>query len=275
MYGGFITPPNDSGAHFGVLFYHRDGFSTACGHGTIALGFWAIANGLVKTGTSDTVDVVIDVPSGRVIARATMRDGAVLHVDFVNVASYMISNDKILTVGTNTGNFALEIELVFGGAVYACVDVVQLGLRVEPANCPRFVDYQRQIKAQMADFLYLERYDIFGVCFFEHISDNEQVITQRNVIVFGDGGIDRSPTGSCTCARLGSLLAQGKVSKTKRLINESILRTKFEAFVDNVVSSPTSFPACIPRVRGTARLVGRMDFYIDPDDPLYPGFLLL
>lgn len=36
MYGGFITPPDDDGAHFGVLFWHKDGFSTACGHGTIA-----------------------------------------------------------------------------------------------------------------------------------------------------------------------------------------------------------------------------------------------
>lgn len=26
MYGGFITPPNDSDAHFGVLFWHKDGF---------------------------------------------------------------------------------------------------------------------------------------------------------------------------------------------------------------------------------------------------------
>jgi proline racemase len=40
MYGGFITPPDDDGAHFGVLFWHKDGFSTACGHGTIALGVW-------------------------------------------------------------------------------------------------------------------------------------------------------------------------------------------------------------------------------------------
>lgn len=27
MYGGFITPPDDDGADFGVLFWHKDGFS--------------------------------------------------------------------------------------------------------------------------------------------------------------------------------------------------------------------------------------------------------
>lgn len=70
MYGGFIVPPNDSGAHFGVLFWHNDRFLTACGHGTIALGFWAVSNGIVqKKGTEEVVDVTIDVPSGRVSAR--------------------------------------------------------------------------------------------------------------------------------------------------------------------------------------------------------------
>lgn len=63
MYGGFITPPDDSGAHFGVLFFHKDGFSTACGHGTIALGYWAVANGIVEVRTGGEVDVVVDVPS--------------------------------------------------------------------------------------------------------------------------------------------------------------------------------------------------------------------
>ena len=42
MYGGFVVPPDDDGAHLGVLFWHKDGFSTACGHGTIALGVWAV-----------------------------------------------------------------------------------------------------------------------------------------------------------------------------------------------------------------------------------------
>lgn len=66
MYGGFITPPDDNGAAFGVLFWHKDGFSTACGHGTIALGYWALAKGIVKAPAEDgVVDVVIDVPSGR------------------------------------------------------------------------------------------------------------------------------------------------------------------------------------------------------------------
>ncbi|KAM5372458.1 hypothetical protein ACJZ2D_007496 [Fusarium nematophilum] len=68
MYCGFITPPDDAGAAFGVLFWHKDGFSTVCGHGTIALGYWAVERGFVEVSENGTVDIVVDVPSGRVVA---------------------------------------------------------------------------------------------------------------------------------------------------------------------------------------------------------------
>ena len=48
MYGCFVVPADDPGADFGVLFWHKDGYSTACGHGTIALGAWAVESGLVE-----------------------------------------------------------------------------------------------------------------------------------------------------------------------------------------------------------------------------------
>jgi trans-L-3-hydroxyproline dehydratase len=75
MYGGFIAPPKDSGAHFGVFFWHKDSFSTTRGHGTIALGFWVVCKGLVTMPDEDgTVDVIVDVPSGRVRARVMIKN---------------------------------------------------------------------------------------------------------------------------------------------------------------------------------------------------------
>ena len=47
MYGCFLVAPDDAGADLGVLFWHKDGYSTACGHGTIALGAWAVETGRV------------------------------------------------------------------------------------------------------------------------------------------------------------------------------------------------------------------------------------
>src|ERR687884_1198807 len=73
MYGCFLVPPDDAGADLGVLFWHKDGFSTACGHGTIALATWAIESGRLP----DATELAIDVPSGRVGARVRRRAGAV------------------------------------------------------------------------------------------------------------------------------------------------------------------------------------------------------
>ena len=74
MYGGFVTDPDDAGADLGVVFFHNEGYSTACGHGTIALVTWAIESGrLAPTGPETRVGV--DVPSGRLGVRGEPRSG--------------------------------------------------------------------------------------------------------------------------------------------------------------------------------------------------------
>src|SRR4051794_41452894 len=76
MYGCFLVEPDDAGADLGVLFWHKDGFSTACGHGTIALGAWAVASGRVAAAPDGETDVTVDVPSGRGVARVRCGAGA-------------------------------------------------------------------------------------------------------------------------------------------------------------------------------------------------------
>lgn len=276
MYGCFITPPDDAGAHFGCLFWHKDGFSTACGHGTIALGYWAVAEGIVNrdSPSSESLDVVIDVPSGRVVARAAFNTaGEIQHVDFINVASHQISAGHELSVSSGPRQIHITVDFSFAGAVYACVDASKLGLKIQPSNHQTFISLARQIKASFSDFLFKEKFDLYGVCFFENVSQTPEAITQRNVVVFADGQIDRSPCGSGTCARLATLLAQGEVNVDRKLVHESILGTKFEAFVVETGPGDGKFPACIPRVRGKANLVGKMNFFIDERDPVYPGFV--
>ncbi|RYP57697.1 hypothetical protein DL769_009329 [Monosporascus sp. CRB-8-3] len=148
MYGGFITPPDDSGAHFGVLFWHRDGFSTACGHGTIALGYWAITKGIVEAPKGDgVIDVVIDVPSGRVVARVIIAHGKPVQADFINVASYQLA--KSLPVIIPSRGVDINVDLAFAGAVYATLDASLLGIKVEPSNVDEFIKLGREIKASL------------------------------------------------------------------------------------------------------------------------------
>ena len=271
MYGGFIIPPDDTGAHFGVLFWHKDGFSTACGHGTIALGHWAIENDIVPHESNGKAVIVIDVPSGRVTAQVFLENGIVKHVDFINVTSYQIADQ--IPVHMSSFGSTVKVDLAWGGALYAYVDVKSLSLLVEKERHDEFVKLGREVKSALGLVARHQGHDLYGVCFYQHLAEDDAAITQKNVVVFADGQIDRSPCGSGTAARVAILLALGRLPGLKRLKHLSIVDTIFEAVIERTVPSPTAYPACIPRITGRANLTGRHRFFIDPKDPLYPGFV--
>lgn len=282
MYGGFITPPDDAGADFGVLFWHKDGFSTACGHGTIALGYWAVSKGIVKMPSGNgEVDVIIDVPSGRVKSSVMVVGGRLVHADFVNVQSYVLTGKIPLAIPSYEDDVFLQFS--YGGACYGFVDAKELGLPVAPTNVKEFVRLGRDIKALVqsgATGLTIP-YELYGVVFFENqdevsIGTEDLTIRERNVTVFADGQVDRSPCGSGTSARLAIHYTDEKTRvQREKLLNSSIIGTQFEGHVmSGEQSSVGGYPICIPRVRGRANLFGRMSFYIDAADPVYPGFLL-
>src|SRR6202048_5268576 len=114
MYGGFVTEPEDEGAQLGVVFFHNAGYSTACGHGTLALVTWAIDAAMVPA-MGPSVDVVVDVPSGRLKTVATMHHGRVRSVRFQNVPSFVLLDGLTVAVGGRR----IEGAGAYGGAVYA------------------------------------------------------------------------------------------------------------------------------------------------------------
>jgi proline racemase len=276
MYGGFIVPADDDDANFGVLFWHKDGFSTACGHGTIALGAWALETGRVEPTATGLTDVVIDVPSGRVTARVHHQDQLVTAVDFRNVASYVIAD--AVPVATQRGEVIVTIS--FGGAIYASVDAGALGLRVTPDHLGELVVLGRAIKQALAVSPYAQHQPdprlsgIYGTIFFEDLGrDGAGNLHQRNVTVFADGEVDRSPCGSGTCARLAVLDASVRLAAGQGLTHDSIVGTRFTARVlDRLTVHGRD--AVIPEVTGMAYKTGEHSFWVDPDDPLTPGFVL-
>lgn len=275
MYGGLIVPPDDDGAHFGVLFWHKDGFSTACGHGTIALGAWAVESGRVAAPETGSVEVVIDVPSGRVTARVHREAGHVVAVDFVNVASWVSATDVRVT----TSRGEVSATVAFGGAMYAMLAADQVGLSVEPKHLDELVAIGREIKWALNDSdVAVHPRDprlsgIYGTIWFDHLGETAGEVHQRNVTVFADGEVDRSPCGSGTCARLAVLTAEGRVSEDAVLRHDSIVGSTFIGRVLATVEAD-GHAAVMPQVTGLAHRTGEHTFVIDPHDPLVPGFLL-
>lgn len=281
MYGGFVVEPDDDGAHLGVLFWHKDGFSSACGHGTIALGAWAIETGLVEPDASGTTDVVIDVPSGRVTARVhTDGDGSVTAVDFVNVPGFVMALD--VPVRTSRGDVTVDVG--FGGAIYAQLDARSVGLTVTPENTDEIIAIGREIKWALNDSVHAvhptdDRLSgIYGTIVFEDLGVEDLPGAaagprQRNATIFADGELDRSPCGSGTCARLATLTARGALPQGATLRHESIVGSRFAGTVLERVDV-AGRAAVVPQVTGTAYRTAEHVFVVDPRDELVPGFVL-
>jgi proline racemase len=276
MYGGFLVPPDDDGAHLGVLFWHKDGFSTACGHGTIALGAWAIHTGLVAPDPSGVTDVQIDVPSGRVTAKVRTDGDQVVGVTFVNVPSYVLHRD--VPVSTSRGE--ATVDVAYGGAIYAHLDASGVGLSVTPENYADLIILGREVKHLLDATDYAAHPDddrlsgIYGTILFEDLgaTDNGN-LRQRNVTVFADGEVDRSPCGSGTASRVALLAATGALVGDRQLIHSSIMGTVFRARIARQVEA-AGRSAVVPEVSGMAYRTGRHVFELDPADPLGEGFVL-
>jgi proline racemase len=276
MYGGFVTPPDDADGDLGVVFFHNEGYSTACGHGTIALVTWAIDSGRVTVDPgAREVDITVDVPSGRLACTARLDDrGRVGSVAFRNVPSFVLARE--VEVATTRG--PLSLDVAFGGAFYGSLDVRSIGLRVEPGALPELIALQRELRPALEralEVVHPEQPDlagIYGVIFWEPV-DGEPW-TQRNVTVFADGEVDRSPCGSGTSARLAILYERGAIGVGAPLRHRSIVDSVFDARVIGAGPPVGPHASVITEVEGSAFLTGRHTFTLDARDPLGTGFLL-
>ena len=274
MYGGFVTEPDDDGGDIGVVFFHNEGYSTACGHGTIALVTWALESGVLPSKEPET-RVIVDVPSGRLETVARVEGGNVTCVSFRNVASYVEST--ALDLSTTAGPVIADVS--FGGAFYASVDVAQLGLTVEAKNLNRFIDLGREIKHAVMEHHDVSHpdeprlKDIYGTIFYERLPDDGDRLQQRNVTIFADGEVDRSPCGSGTSARLALLDASGELERGRELLHLGIVGGEFLAWVDGATTIG-GVPAVMTQVQGSAFLSGYHHFVLEGDDPMGTGFLL-
>jgi len=273
MYGCLVTPPVSEGADLGVLFLHNEGYSTMCGHGIIGLATVALEIGLLPAAPPETT-IGIDTPAGLVTARASVEGGRVGRVRFENVPSFVLALDETVEV---PGAGRVRYDLAFGGAFYAFVRAEDLGLTLAPAGFRAIIEAGMRVKRAVmaarpiphpyeADLSFLYGTIIVG-------PPERPGSHSRNVCVFAEGEVDRSPTGTGVSARLAIHHARGEIRTGERLTIESILGT---TFTGRVVGETPFGPhaAVVPEVEGSAFITGRHEFLIDPDDPLREGFIL-
>eukprot|EP01128_Nolandella_sp_AFSM9_P011299 TRINITY_DN8002_c0_g1_i1.p1 TRINITY_DN8002_c0_g1~~TRINITY_DN8002_c0_g1_i1.p1 ORF type:complete len:341 (+),score=60.53 TRINITY_DN8002_c0_g1_i1:81-1103(+) len=317
MYGCFVVAPDDDAGDIGVVFFHNEGYSTACGHGTIALLTWAwncVLRGQLDEnehlarlsqhfnaeqisdlppGAGRTVQLSVDAPSGRLLCDVTYNSKKVTGVSFHNVPSFVYEPDVVV----NSSFFGhLTVTIVYGGAFYATLSMDQLpSVSLAKKDLPYLIGLQRELKPLLEKRGISHPHDprlngIYGVIFWENVSTSaarEEVeigsvgqhvpaLMQRNVTVFADGAVDRSPCGSGTSARLAELYWRESLALEQELIHLSLLEvnSKFHGTVVREGDIIGSHPSVVTRVTGSAFECGKSAFVFDAEDEVGEGFFM-
>jgi proline racemase len=273
MYGCIITEPVTPDGDFGVLFTHNEGLSTMCGHGIIAVTKVVLQTGILpaKEGVNT---VKIDSPAGRITAFATVKDGFVGEVAFNNVPSFLYMENIEVDVD-GIGNIICDIA--FGGAFYVYVDVDKINSTVDPENMEYLVAKGMEIKNKV-----IEKYNvvhpeepglnsIYGTIFMDKLDYQGDKVVSKNVCIFAEGQIDRSPTGTGTAGRIALMLSKGQIKEDMTLVNKSIIDTVMTSTIVEKVKI-ADLDGVVPEVKGNAHITGFNQLVLDPEDPLPEGF---
>jgi trans-L-3-hydroxyproline dehydratase len=274
MYGALLTPPEREGSHAGVLFMHNEGYSTMCGHGVIAVTTIAIERNLivVPRDADGTVRLILDSPAGQIHARAKLAAGSVASVSFRNVPSFVLHP----SVSVAVRNRDVRADVAFGGAFYAIVDSEAVGIPIIPERLPDLRSAGMEIKHAIEKALKVEHplepqlKGIYGTIFTG--PPTVEGADLRNVTIFADAEVDRSPCGTGTAAVMAVLAAMGMLSAPEQVFtHESIIGTLFRGRVAGT-TSVGDIEAIIPEIEGEAYITGENTFLIDDRDPLRHGF---
>lgn len=271
MYGAVPTEPVTPDGDLGVLFLHNEGWSTMCGHGIVGLVTIALETGMLPPSEG----IRIDAPAGRVTARALLDGGRVRSVAFDNVPSFVAALDADVDVA---GVGRVRYDLAFGGAFYAYVDAASLGLDLTPSGVRTLIEVGTAIKRAVTRsraIVHPTEPDLgflYGVIFSGSAQDRGGDL--RNVCIFAEGEVDRSPTGTGVSGRLAIEHARGRLPEGRSIVVESIIGTRFKGRVRETCRFGPYDNAVIPEVEGSAWITGQHEFFLSPDDPLGGGFIL-
>lgn len=278
MFAGIVTEPVSDEASFGIVFMDAKRYPYMCGHGIIGAVTAFIEMGWLKANQNE-MKITVDTPSGPVHCSARideMVDGRlrVESVAFQMESAFVLLLDQSIKVA-NYGQFIVDV--VYAGGFFIMVPIEQTGLTLTSENAHRLASLgmaiidagNQQLKVQHPFFSHINTLDV--VEFYEPVYKSQ--MRGKNIVILGEGHVDRSPCGTGTSAKLALLYSQGKVPVGQTFTNAGILGTTFEGRILQETDAG-GMAAIVPEIRGSAYITGLHRFICRPDDPFPQGFLV-
>ena len=273
MFGSIVTTACNPEADFGIIFMDGGGYLNMCGHGSIGAATIAVETGIVPM-KEPVTEVNMEAPAGLIRAKVEVKNGKVQSVSIVNVPAFLYKADQQIDL---PGYGKITFDISFGGSFFAIVPAKQLNIKLLPENADKLKVLgiqirdiiNKEIKIQHPVLEHIKTVDL--VEFFDE-TDNPKA-NLRNVVVFGQGQVDRSPCGTGTSAKLATLYAKGKLKQGEKFVYESIASTLFTGEIVGI-TKVGEYDAVIPQITGSAYITGFCQYVIDEDDPVKHGFRL-
>lgn len=268
MFGAVPVVADDPRADLGVFFMDNTGYLDMCGHGTIGT-----VTALIETGQLPArEDVAVETPAGLVTARPRLADGAVADVTIRNVPS-AIGRGGEVTVDHRGSRLTVPVTVAYAGNAFALVDVEAVDLPFERSAVTEFVELGLAIRDRVnaafdpSDPVTGRPVSVELTEFYQRRPD-----VDRNVTVFGNGMVDRSPCGTGTCAKMALLHSRGALAVDEEYRHRSLIGTEFTGRIVEVETRGDR-TVITPEITGSAYVTGKHTFLRDPADPI-DGFRL-
>lgn len=279
MYGVIPTEPCHPDADLGVLFMHNEGYSTMCGHATIAIGRWAIESGRVPAKVENgEARFTLEAPCGLLKVVSQVRDGKVMSSSFESVPSFASHFDCVVDV---PGIGALTFDIAYGGAFYAILPVSHLGIAAAgfwDASLQWLVEAGTKITDATRAAIRIQhpQEPDLGFLYGTILTDDAAPGSNEpsyNLCIFAEGQIDRSPTGSGATARMALDYARGRIGAGRRREFRGVSGVGFSAEISEASGDGLDARVRV-RVGGASSFMGETTFVVEGEDPLPVGFQL-
>lgn len=273
MSGALMTDPCHPDADVGVIYIETGGYLPMCGHDTIGFCTALVEAGLIEVFEPIT-SIKVDTPAGLIDVDIKVIDGKAKEVTFVNVPSFLLKSIEIEVEGVGH----VECDIAYGGNFYGIIDARKLGIPLVAKNATNIInkgiDIRNAINA-MEEIVHPEFPFINGLTHVEFFTDpSHPQADLKNTVIVPPGGIDRSPCGTGTSAKLATLYKKKELKLNELFVYESIVGTLFKARILKE-TKVKDLDAVIPEVTGSAWIMGMHRFFYNKKDPLSEGFLLI
>ena len=275
MFGVFLTPPSGPDSDAGMIWMDSERYVEMCGHGTIALSMVMVTHNLVNGIGEPTTRITFETPAGTVKSEVHSDNGRVEWTRFQNVPAFVLEQDVPIEL---PGLGTLKADIAFGGNFFAVVEWPDKERPIGPENGSYLSEMGQLVKQQINAKLDVrhpvERHiEKVHFCTFWQAPDRPDSL-YRNVHVFSDGKLDRSPGGTGTSMMMAVFEARGKMKLGQPIKSEGLLGSgQFEGCLIGE-TTVGNLRAVVPTVKGTAKLTGYGKWLLDPDDPVGQGFVI-